>query len=97
MAGSKFDPDATTRGQQKQKDDEAAAAEAAAKKPKMAKGVTMAATAKVCCYGITKICPCNNLRFFFALKFKIFSRIFFIFFLIFAQDIDTVLITLKLL
>ena len=65
LAGSKFDPDATTRGQQKQKDDEAAAAEAAAKKPKMAKGVTMAATAKVCCYGITKICPCNNLRFFF--------------------------------
>ena len=47
LAGSKFDPDATTRGQQKQKEEEAEEKAAAAKKPKIAKGVTMAATAKV--------------------------------------------------
>ena len=46
LSGAKLDPDATTRGQQK-KLDEIAEESTPAKKPRMAKGVTMAATAKV--------------------------------------------------
>lgn len=46
LAGSKFDPDATTRGQQKKVEEIAEEKAASAKKPRMSKGVTMAATAK---------------------------------------------------
>ena len=46
LSGAKLDPDASTRGQQK-KLDEIAEESSPAKKPRMAKGVTMAATAKV--------------------------------------------------
>ena len=37
---------------------------------------------------ISKTCPCNIQRFLNLLKMKIFNRNFFIFFLIFAQNID---------
>ena len=49
LADTNIDPDASTRGQQKKLEEIAEEEEATpAKKPKMAKGVTMAATAKVC-------------------------------------------------
>lgn len=47
MADTNIDPDATTRGQQKKLDEIAEESAPPAKKPRMAKGVTMAATAKV--------------------------------------------------
>lgn len=46
LGDAKIDPDATTRGQQKKLDEIAEESAPPAKKPKMAKGVTMAATAK---------------------------------------------------
>ena len=47
LADTNIDPDATTRGQQKKLDEIAEESAPPAKKPRMAKGVTMAATAKV--------------------------------------------------